>query len=133
MKKHFENIEKHYEEYLNQPLRVGFMDSFPIDNIIDTIEVSGKCRDFDVIFNVHLCYVNFGVEKFKSRAIITDEVIIRDKLKFAGSGSFSYIDESRTMEMGIVEMAKKHDFFICTKINSWPIAKAIISENIYKE
>jgi len=130
MKKWIGNIQDNYDKYLKEPLRIGFTDTFPIKDIIEEIEVKTNCRRFEVIFKVQYCNVTFGQEnEYNCCAIVTDRVDIQSRLPMNGFASHCHIDEARVMENAVVEMAKKHDLMICTKICSWPFAKAIVDDN----
>lgn len=125
------SIEKNYADYLAERKLFGFMDSFPETGIVfDEIEVYGKCRNFDARFKVRFSQVSFGPNnEWVCRAIVTDRVDISKFLPMSGFNSYCYENESDVMELGVIEMAKKRDLLICSKINSWPFAKAIVSEN----
>jgi hypothetical protein len=126
-------IAENYEWYLKQPLHVGFMDSFPVAEILDSIQINTKCRNCAVRFNVHYAKVTFGEKnEYSCHAIVTDKVDIASHLPLGGWNSHAYADEAATMELAVVEMAKKQNLMINRKVCSWPFAKAITSPNDYE-
>lgn len=123
-------LKSNHGNYLKIPMLVGFIEPFPEveDGVIDEMTITAKCRGFDVQFKVRYGRVSFGDDnKYTCDAITTDQVEIADKLPLGGFNSNCYHDEGETMELAVVEMAKKHGLMICDKICSWPHAKAIVS------
>jgi hypothetical protein len=124
------NPEKNFEEYKNEPLRIGFTDKFPEVRTIDEMMVDSTCRGFAVRFSVRLVKVAFekgGREVCDG--VVTDSVDIAHKLRAGGFGSHCYVEEAQTMEGAVVEMCKKHNLMICSKVCSWPFAVAIVQVN----
>lgn len=120
--------EKSYQKYLKQPHHMGF-DPFPVIDILDKITIAAKCRTYDVTFDVKYARVCLSdmpdVEFF---AIETTRVEISHRLPLNGYNSNCCYDEAETMELGVIEMAKKHDLLICDKKTSWPYAQAVVQE-----
>lgn len=117
------------EEYLKSNQMIGFTQSFPVLETIETENVSAKCRNFNVNFNVHLVKVGFGDNnKYNCLAIVTDKVDISYKLPLNGWNSYCCYDEAETMEKALVEFAEKKGYILCNKVCSWPFAKAIVSK-----
>lgn len=122
------------EEYLNQktnPHRIGFTQEFPIVKYLKFETVTKKCRNFTVTFDVNLVKVSFG-GKYTCTAIVTDCVDISHNLFMNGWNSCCFVDEAETMEKALVEFAEKNGFELCTKVNSWPFAKAIVQRKNHK-
>ena len=49
-------IIDNYKNYLEDPLRIGFMEQFPVKTVLESYEINDKVRGFDVTYNVHYCY-----------------------------------------------------------------------------
>lgn len=134
IKKFEGKIQENYDNYLKETLMVGFMSTFPVARVIDEITIKSTCRRYDVEFKVK--YVRLAMEEGGKEicdGIVTDKVEINHHLPMNGFGSHCYIDEAKTMEEAVIEMAKKHDLMICNKICSWPFAKAAVQKNHYKD
>lgn len=127
------SIADNYAKYLGGNPKIGFTKDFPeAGNIIDEIEIKDRCRGFKVEFKVRFCYVAFGENnEYTCRAIITDRIDISKHLPMSGFGSFCFYDELATLESAVITMDLKHDLMICSKICSWPFAKAIVQENLF--
>lgn len=125
-KKHERAFMQHnYEEYLKQPLRIGFTKSFPEDRskVIDEMTFIIKCLGQDTPIKVSYGRVTFGDNGEHTCDGITTE---RCEVPRIGIGSHTYEHEAASMELAVVQMAAKHDLMICQKVCSWPIAKAIV-------
>ncbi len=137
MKNSGNKILDNYNAYLKQPIRIGFMDSYPVKEVLDEITINSKCKNFDVSFKVKYCIFTFGKNNEHTiHGIITDNVSISHLLPLNGFGSHSFEYSAETMELGVIEMCKKHDLMICGdggKICSYPFAKAITQPNFYKD
>lgn len=127
------DVQKNYDDYIKTPHHIGF-DHWPTVEVLDTITIKTKCRtNYDVTFDVR--YVKVSLEKSSHvifHAIVTDRVDIGSRLPLGGFNSYCCYDEANTMELGIVEMAKKHNLMICDKKCSWPSAQAVVQDNFYK-
>ena len=117
------------EEYKALNHYMGFIEDFPVLEIIESEEVSYICRGkFPVTFKVSLAKVGFGEgNKYSCLALVTDIVDISHKLFLSGWNSFCCYDEADTMEKALMEYAAKKGYILCHKVNSWPFAKSIIS------
>ena len=121
-------IEDNYNEYLSKPIRVGFMFTFPIVEVLEEFKVKEICRGMEFDVTVQLCKNNFGV-----RMLVTSEVSIAKYLFMQGFASDCHYDEAATMERAIVAVCKLKNFMIYNKINSWPFAKADVGDNFYTD
>ena len=130
MKRFPGSIQKNYDDYLNDVIKVGFTECFPVVKILDTIKIREKARGFSVEIKVSLVRVSFGKEnQFQCTSVVTDECDISSKLLMNGFGSHCHVDAGKAMERAVIEMCKKNDMMICDKICTWPFAKAIVQDN----
>jgi hypothetical protein len=131
MKKTFEGkITDNYREYLKEPIRIGFTNSFRVKEILDSREFMYKFQGEFYEYETHLVNLEFGdKEKFTVKGIVTDIVDIAKKLPMGGWGSHCYIQEAKIMEEAIVKMCLENDLMICNKVCSWPYAKAVVQPN----
>ncbi len=125
------SIDDNYSKYLSDCPMIGFTQTFTeSETVYDEIDVEDVCRGFNVTFKVRFCKVTFGDNnEFFCRAIVTEQIDISKKLPMNGFGSYSHLDELKTLEKAVIIMARKNDLMICSKICSWPFAKAIVQEN----
>ena len=126
------NIEKNYNDYLTSNSRIGFTQSFPVVEVISEMEVTNLCRNYNVTFKVQHVKVCYGKKTDVVDAVVTERVDIANRLFAGGWGQHSYIDEGEVMEKAVVEMCKQKNLMICTKICTWPFAKAIVQPNLLK-
>lgn len=125
-------VQDNYDKYLQEVICIGITEIYPVKKVLDTIRITRKCRNFDVIFDVQYVMVEFS-KSLDIHAVVTERVDIAGRLPGSGWGSHCYADEAKTMEEGVIEMCKKHNLMICTKVCSWPFAKAIVQANFYKD
>lgn len=123
-------LKDNYTKYTKEPLRIGFTHDFPEhadkSKVIDEIVINNPNGNS---FKVRFGEVTFGEDnKYSCKGITTDRFEIPRKGPMGGWGSHGYADEAAIMEMAIVEMAAKHNMFVCNKVCSWPFAKAVVSE-----
>ena len=123
-------LRQNYTDYIKSPQMVGFSEGWEEvpGSVIDEIEISTNCIRFDVIFKVRLCKLYYGDKKYSCTGIVTDQVRIGHLLNNHGFGSHAYADEGKTMELGMIKMAAKHNLMLCTKICTWPFTKALVQE-----
>ncbi len=120
-------LTKNHEDYLREPLAIGFTDSFPEDptKIVDT-----------EIFNIngHKVVVRYGKltlgkkNEIHVSGVTVDRVEIKRNDPLAGFGKHGYIEEAKIMNSGMIKMLEKHNLMICRGICSWPIVKVIVQE-----
>jgi len=125
-------LANNLDKYIKESIRIGFTHSWEGDKIeiLDEMIVKDECHGFPVEFKVMLQKLTFGKGKdsFFLTGIVTERVEIAHKLRSGGWGSHCYMEESATMELGVVIMAMKHDMYVHTKVCSWPFAKALVSK-----
>lgn len=127
-------IQENYDEYLAEPQRIGFTESFPVKEVLEEREYKMKCRGFDVQFKVQYCLLSFGDKnEYTVHGIVTERVDIGSKLGARSFGSYCHIDEAETMEEGVVKLCKELDLMVCQKVCSWPFAKILVQPNHFKD
>lgn len=126
-------IQDNYDSYLKSSHRIGFIESFPVTEVLEEFKIPAKCRAFNVVVNVKYCTLSFGGSEFTVRGLVTDIVSISKYLPMGGFNSNCYYDEAETMEKAIIEVCKLKNLMICAKISSWPFAKASVQDNFYKD
>ncbi len=81
-----------------------------------------------MVFDVRYGKLLFGDGKIELLGITTGQVRVANKMYMGGFGQRAFIDEAKTMEMGVIEMAQKHNLMIVNKVCSWAFAKAIVQQ-----
>lgn len=120
-----------FEEYIKEPLKIGFIENFPVLETLETqtVTINGFDQHFPNKINVSLVKVGFGENnKFQCRAVITERVDTASTRHFHGWGSCCFVEEGQFMEKAVVKFCETNNLIICNKICSWPFAKAIITD-----
>lgn len=120
-----------FEQYLKEPLRIGFMEGFPVLETLETqtFIIDGFDRHFPNKINVSLVKVGFGENnKYQCRAVVTERISTASTRFMHGWGSCCHIDEGQFMEKAIVKFCEINNLIICNKICSWPFAKVIVTD-----
>lgn len=118
------------EKYLDKPQMIGFMESFPIKEILFTAKATSKIRNIPIKFNIHVAKLGFGDNlEYHVLGIVTDTMTYLLPKRF---GSISYFDEARIMKIAVAKLASCNNYTICQDICSWPFAKVLIQENNVK-
>jgi len=120
-----------FEQYLKEPLRIGFTRNWPVLETLETQTLTLDSYDyhFPTEINVSLVKVGFGENnKYQCRAVITEVVNTASTRALHGFGSCCHIDEGQFMEKAIVKFCEINNLIICNKICSWPFAKVIVTD-----
>jgi len=123
------------DEYLSATLRIGFMQHFPVAEIVHTQEeeVELTYRYFKgrlARIKVSLCRCTFGdSNEYSVFCVVTERWNgVSEALGSAASfGSFCHEDEAFAMEKAVAQYCEKQGLIICSKECSWPFAKAVTS------
>ena len=121
-------IEKNYQDYLEEHLKIGFTSNFPVSTVLKNLEVQENCLRFSVTVEIKLCRSTV----LNCLMLVTERLDISNRLALNGFGSGCCFDEAHTMERAVIEICKQEDLMICQKVCSWPFAKVIVQKNFYK-
>lgn len=74
-----------FEQYKEQPLKIGFSQSFPVIETLHSEDFNLKCKGFDVIVTVSKVKLGFGDNnKYNCTGVVTSNISISDKLPLGG-------------------------------------------------
>lgn len=117
-------------EFLSKPQRIGFTESFPVKEVLESYYVDLHCRRFPVTVRVDICNLSFGKNnEFKVKGIVTSRIDISDKLFLGGFGSMCCFDEAKTMKEAVAYIAAHKNLVICEDICPWPFCKVIVTKH----
>ena len=124
------SIIEHYREYLKSNMMIGFTNSFPVQEELESITIN---ENNNLTFKVSLVRLSYGKKKTDTvLGIVTDRVKIKREGPLGGWGQHGYVDEAKIMEAAVVKMCLEKDLMICNKICSWPFAKVVVQPNYFK-
>ena len=116
-------LESEYKKYNNEPLKIGFTESFPENStkVIDKFIFERGGHKVEV----RLTKLTFGKKnEYDVTGIVTDRLEIPRK----GFGDHGYEGEAEIMKLAAIDMAYKHKLMVFQNVCSWPFVKIVVGE-----